>query len=110
MNLADILRLKFTDINFLRDVLLQDDGKGPYIKEWNLPEPKPDEATIAQWKLELEPAIEFLNNKASNTPIYDQLKAVDERSIRALRTNDVEMLAQLEQQAEALRAQLLPTS
>jgi hypothetical protein len=29
------------EIDFLKDVLLQDDGQGPYIKEWNLATPKP---------------------------------------------------------------------
>jgi hypothetical protein len=33
------------EIDFLKDVLLQDDGQGPYIKEWNLDIPKP---TMAQ--------------------------------------------------------------
>jgi hypothetical protein len=29
------------EIDFLKDVLLQDDGQGAYIKEWNLDIPKP---------------------------------------------------------------------
>jgi hypothetical protein len=33
------------EIDFLKDVLLQDDGQGAYIKEWNLDIPKP---TMAQ--------------------------------------------------------------
>jgi hypothetical protein len=33
------------EINFLKDVILQDDGNGAYIKEWNLDIPKP---TLAQ--------------------------------------------------------------
>ena len=33
------------EINFRKDVLLQDDGNGAYIKEWNLDIPKP---TMAQ--------------------------------------------------------------
>jgi hypothetical protein len=33
------------EIDFLKDVLLQDDGQGAYIKEWNLDTPKP---TMAQ--------------------------------------------------------------
>ena len=33
------------EINFRKDVLLQDDGNGAYIKEWNLDIPKP---TLAQ--------------------------------------------------------------
>ena len=33
------------EVDFLNDVLLQDDGQGAYIKEWNLSIAKP---TIAQ--------------------------------------------------------------
>jgi len=33
------------EIDFSKDVILQDDGNGAYIKEWNLDIPKP---TIAQ--------------------------------------------------------------
>ena len=29
------------EVNFTKDVLLQDDGNGAYIKEWNLATPKP---------------------------------------------------------------------
>src|SRR6056300_1370134 len=41
-------KIKFylnTEIDFLNDVLLQDDGQGPYIKEWNLDTAQP---TLAQ--------------------------------------------------------------
>lgn len=34
------------EINFLKDVRLQDDGNGAYIKEWNLNIPKPTEAQL----------------------------------------------------------------
>ena len=33
-------------IDFLKDVILQDDGNGAYIKEWNLDIPKPTEAQL----------------------------------------------------------------
>lgn len=33
------------EVNFLTEVILQDDGNGAYIKEWNLDIPKP---TMAQ--------------------------------------------------------------
>jgi hypothetical protein len=29
------------EVDFLKDVKLQDDGQGAYIKEWNLAAPKP---------------------------------------------------------------------
>jgi hypothetical protein len=34
------------EIDFLKDVLLQDDGQGAYIKEWNLPIAKPTDAQL----------------------------------------------------------------
>lgn len=33
-------------INFLKDVLLEDNGNGSFIKEWNLNIPKPTEAQL----------------------------------------------------------------
>lgn len=35
-----------SEINFLEDVLLQDDGQGAYIKEWNLDIAKPTDTQI----------------------------------------------------------------
>ena len=34
------------EVDFLKDVLLQDDGQGAYIKEWNLPIAKPTQAQL----------------------------------------------------------------
>ena len=34
-------------VDFLQVVLLQDDGKGPYIKEWNLAIAKPTDEQLA---------------------------------------------------------------
>ena len=38
----------FTNIDFTKDVIVQDDsnGKGAYIKEWNLDTPQPTEAEL----------------------------------------------------------------
>ena len=35
-----------SEIDFLNDVLLQDDGQGAYIKEWNLDTPQPTQAQL----------------------------------------------------------------
>ena len=35
------------EVDFLSDVMLQDDGKGPYIKEWNLNIAKPTDEQLA---------------------------------------------------------------
>jgi hypothetical protein len=34
------------EVDFLKDVLLQDDGQGAYIKEWNLDIAKPTQAQL----------------------------------------------------------------
>ena len=34
------------NVDFLQDVLLQDDGNGAYIKEWNLDIPKPTQSQL----------------------------------------------------------------
>ena len=35
-----------TEVDFVNDVILQDDGNGAYIKEWNLDTPEPTEAEL----------------------------------------------------------------
>jgi len=37
-------------VNFLSDVRLQDDGSGPYIKEWNLDIAKPTDEQLASYE------------------------------------------------------------
>ena len=37
-------------VDFLNDVLLQDDGNGPYIKEWNLSIAKPTDAQLDSYE------------------------------------------------------------
>ena len=37
-------------VDFLTDVLLQDDGNGPYIKEWNLSIAKPTDAQLDSYE------------------------------------------------------------
>ena len=37
-------------VDFINDVLLQDDGNGPYIKEWNLAIAKPTDAQLDSYE------------------------------------------------------------
>tara|TARA_R110002012_G_scaffold284624_1_gene475490 strand:- start:224 stop:559 length:336 start_codon:yes stop_codon:yes gene_type:complete len=39
-----------TDVNFLEDVLLQNDGSGVYIKEWNLDIAQPTDEQLASYE------------------------------------------------------------
>jgi len=50
------------EIDFLKDVILQDDsnGQGPYIKEWNLATPKP---TLEQLNAYEAQATTYENNQ-----------------------------------------------
>jgi hypothetical protein len=48
------------EVDFLKDVLLQDDGNGAYIKEWNLDIPKP---TLAQLDAFEAQATTYENNQ-----------------------------------------------
>ena len=50
------------EVDFTKDVILQDDsnGKGPYIKEWNLATPKP---TLEQLNAYEAQATTYENNK-----------------------------------------------
>ena len=44
------------EVDFTKDVLLQDDsdGKGAYIKEWNLDIPKPTDAQLSAVEIEAD--------------------------------------------------------
>jgi GAF domain-containing protein len=48
MALNHAIKHLFPDAIAEIDFQLQDDGEGPYIAAWNLPDPQPDEATLAQ--------------------------------------------------------------
>ena len=48
------------EVDFLKDVLLQDDGQGAYIKEWNLDIPKPTMAQLDAFETE---ATTYENNQ-----------------------------------------------
>jgi hypothetical protein len=58
------------EVDFLKDVLLQDDGQGAYIKEWNLATPKP---TLEQLNAYEAQATTYENNekiKATRKALY----------------------------------------
>lgn len=44
---SKIIKYVGSEVDFLKDVILQDDGEGTYIKEWNLDSPaKPTDAQL----------------------------------------------------------------
>jgi len=107
MNLVDILRIKFPNASLIWDIIIQDDGKGPYIKAWNIDAPKPTQEDLEAWAIEVQPLYVAEQNKLANAPIYEQLAEIDLKSIRALRADDKERLASLEAEAAILRGKLL---
>ena len=81
MNIAEIIKLKFVNVDFLQQVQLQDDGDGPYIKKWdNSLGPKPDQAMLDAWEIEVAPIKEAASIRQSRRdeymPIGDQLDAL----------------------------------
>ncbi len=108
MQISDIIRLKYPKVDFTKDVILQDDGNGPYIKEWNLGI-HPSEKDLQEWME--DPDILNIYDKQKknelNAPIIAQLELLDLKSIRALRAKDTEKLTDLENQAIELRKQLI---
>jgi hypothetical protein len=67
----------------------------------------PEEAAVYdQAALARQTAQAAIDIQTQNQVIKDQLAAIDARSIRALRTNDVTRLAALEAEAVLLRSQI----
>ena len=54
-----------SEVDFLDDVKLQDDGQGPYIKEWNLDIAKPTDEQLAA--VENDANIKEANNNVRAT-------------------------------------------
>ena len=81
MNLATIIKLKFPQVTFDGDVMVRDDGQGPYIKEWDESlGPKPDQAMLDAWAIEVAPIKEAASIRQARRdeymPIGDQLDAL----------------------------------
>ena len=68
------------NIDFLSDVILQNDGSGVYIKEWNLDIAQPTAEQIASYETAgnaAEALQTVLNNRANDYPsIKDQLDKI----------------------------------
>ena len=106
MNLGEILTLKFPDASFLRDIILQDDGQGPYIEEWNIKDsPQPTEKDLTQWAIELQSTYDLQKidaaRRAAYPPKEDLVVALWERIVegKPAATDD------LQAQREAVKAE-----
>lgn len=69
-----------TEVDFVNDVILQDDGNGAYIKEWNLDTPQPTEAELNSVEDEADKLernnIVIAKRKAAYGDIGDQLDEI----------------------------------
>lgn len=72
MKLNQLLKIKFPNADFRKDIKLQDDGEGVYIAQWNLEEPQPDKNTLEQWALELD--LEYRQLVAVQQRVYPDIK------------------------------------
>ena len=81
------------------DFIVQDDGSGPYIKEWKSASPQPSEAEIetahAEWQAEYD-SQEYARNRQAEYPSINEL-------IVALWENVVEERASAVVSLEAVR-------
>ena len=74
------------EVDFLNDVLLQDDGNGAYIKEWNLDIPKP---TMAQLDA-LESEAQTYENNQQIISTRKQLYGFWESQLEEIYDNGIE--------------------
>mgnify|MGYP005993934803 CR=1 FL=1 len=84
-------------VDFLNDVLLQDDGQGAYIKEWNLAIAKPSDEQLASYEAAANTAEAnaqvVANRKAAYGSIEQQIEYITENGIDAWQTKVAEIKA-----------------
>ena len=87
----------------LVDYVLQDDGAGVFIAEWNSASPQPTEAEIetahAEWKAEWD-AQEFARNRKAEYPSTDELIVALWENVVEERASAVVALAAIRQQVK----------
>lgn len=104
MNLSEILKLKFPAADFLVDIRLQDDGKGPYIREWNLSEPKPNLDTLEEWEKELKSDLieqQIITNRLAEYPTPNQLSVALWKSVVEKDDTELEKLQAMREEIQA---------
>lgn len=99
MNLADLIKLKFPDKKVFVDYVIQDDGQGPYISKWDESlGPKPTQAQLDAWTIELAPVKQAQDARQAKReeylPIGDQNDAIL-KQFKMMRDNGIELLPEL---------------
>ena len=110
MELYEALRLVYPDEDVIHGVVIADDGLGPYIVEWHLdlPQPSIEELYVVVDRIQKE-ALEVREKtdfEERNRRVVAQLNELDLASIRPLREKDDARIAELNKQADELRAKL----
>ena len=85
------------NVDFLNDVLLQDDGQGAYIKEWNLAIAKPTDEVLNQYEaaaniLEANASV-VQARKAAYGSLEQQIEYITENGIDAWQTKVAQIKA-----------------
>lgn len=85
------------NVDFLKDVLLQDDGQGAYIKEWNLAIAKPSDEQLASYEAAANTAEAnaqvVANRKAAYGSLEQQIEYITENGVEAWQTKVAEIKA-----------------
>ena len=64
------------EVDFIKDVVLQNDGQGSYIKEWNVAEAKPTDAQLNAFESQandMEALNQVYSNRKSEYPSIQDL-------------------------------------
>ena len=73
---SKIIKYLDREVDFQKDVRLQDDGDGAYIKEWNVDEAQPTEEQLNALESqadELETANQVISNRKAEYPSIEEL-------------------------------------
>lgn len=110
-----IVKIQYPDVtigyNCQVELVDHGDGTGVQIGVWNVPnvvQPTTQELEALSLDLNVIAEYQAMLNKVENQSIIAQLDSLDLKSIRAIRENDTAKIAQWDDQAAILRAQLLP--
>ena len=91
-NLPNKIRLYLDrEVDFRKDVIVQDDGQGQYIKEWNVSETKPTDAQLNALSSQAETlennAIAVSNRQKEYGTVEKQIEFITEKGLEAWKTN-----------------------
>ena len=96
LNLANKIKLYLDrEVDFDKDVILQDDGDGAYIKEWNAADKKkPSDEELDTFEIEAQKLVDdnlIIENRKSEYPVIgDQLDYIFHNGVAKWKTDIVQ--------------------